>query len=904
MKKINTVSAMALAAAMIVSPSVADAATGAKPDKADTPRNTDSTLDASASTAVDDDPTKADPAAAQSDPQQSEIIVTGTRTTGMRAVDSPAPIQLLSNEALTRTGQPDLIQSLAQNLPSIQVQAFGGDLQAHNLQMKLRGLSPNHTLILINGKRRHGTANVSVAGGPYGGSAAPDLSFITPQSIDHVEVLQDGAAAQYGTDAIAGVINIIQKKADHGGVIDVTGGAYFDGGGKTYSVVGNIGFAPIENAYVNLTVEKKRKGFSFRGDINPQVYGTNATATKYQTLYPAIKNLPYYPYTNRILGDPEVFQTNVLFNAGYEIGNFELYSFGNYGHKYARAYENVRTPDVITSSTGTPFYPGGFQPLEAVRETDYSISGGFRGTLGNMTFDFASTYGDDFVGVFVENSGNAQLYKATGFTPTEFHNGDFKASQWSNTLDLTHTFDIGLAKPLTAAAGLEWRRETYGIVSGDPASYYGGGAQSFFGYSPNDAGDYHRTNFSQYLDLSLNPVEAWLVDGAVRHEHYSDFGDTTVFKLTSRYDFTKSMAIRGTVSTGFRAPTLAEGFYSGINVAPSGISGVLPANTAAGAALGFGGLKPEKSNNYSLGLTFSPSPRVNFTLDGYWITIRDRIVISSSFYGFYGQYCPAGYTGSNQNRCQPYNQDNYLTYNQQAVYNAVAGALGGTIPSYVLLDVNGERNIDGTVSVQTFVNGVKMETKGADFTASYNMDTGSAGTIDWSFVANYTANKVLGINPLPGALYVNKADPRRSALINRYSVVQLENSTPKVRATLGAFWKLDRFSINIRESYYSRVYALETTPGNSPLKGADIQVPVNAAFITDLEAGIQVSPGLKVAAGANNLFDHYPTERSYTNIRQPQLVAGSRSFSSNLYPTISPYGINGGFYYLRASLKF
>ena len=203
-----------------------------------------------------------------------------------------------------------------------------------------------------------------------------------------------------------------------------------------------------------------------------------------------------------------------------------------------------------------------------------------------------------------------------------------------------------------------------------------------------------------------------------------------------------------------------------------------------------------------------------------------------------------------------------------------------------------------------FVNGVKMETKGADFTASYNMDTGSAGTIDWSFVANYNANKVLGINPLPGALYVNKADPRRSALINRYSVVQLENSTPKVRATLGAFWKLDRFSINIRESYYSRVYALETTPGNSPLKGADIQVPVNAAFITDLEAGIQVSPGLKVAAGANNLFDHYPTERSYTNIRQPQLVAGSRSFSSNLYPTISPYGINGGFYYVKATYTF
>lgn len=176
------------------------------------------------------EPAPSDTPAAGETASEGAIIVTGTRTTGMRAADSPAPIQLLDSDALKRTGQPDLVQSLAQNLPSIQVQAFGSDLQAHNLQMKLRGLSPNHTLILINGKRRHGTANVSVAGGPFGGSAAPDMSFILPDSIDHVEVLQDGAAAQYGTDAIAGVVNIIQKKADHGGVINLTGGGYYDGG--------------------------------------------------------------------------------------------------------------------------------------------------------------------------------------------------------------------------------------------------------------------------------------------------------------------------------------------------------------------------------------------------------------------------------------------------------------------------------------------------------------------------------------------------------------------------------------------------------------------------------------------------------------------------------------------------
>ncbi|RYE97968.1 MAG: TonB-dependent receptor, partial [Oxalobacteraceae bacterium] len=205
----------------------------------------------------------------------------------MRAADSPAPIQLLGSDALQRTGSPDLLTSLAQNLPSIQAQSFGSDLQAHNLQLKLRGLSPNHTLILVNGKRRHGTANVSVAGGPYGGSAAPDISFIVPDSIDHVEVLQDGAAAQYGTDAIAGVINFIQKKTDHGISANATGGQYYDEGGETYAIGANIGLAPFEGAYLNISAQKKHKDFSFRGDINPQ-------AINLLQKYPQIGNLPGY----------------------------------------------------------------------------------------------------------------------------------------------------------------------------------------------------------------------------------------------------------------------------------------------------------------------------------------------------------------------------------------------------------------------------------------------------------------------------------------------------------------------------------------------------------------------------------------------------------------------------------
>jgi iron complex outermembrane receptor protein len=839
------------------------------------------------------------------------IIITGTRTTGMKAADSPAPIQLLGSEALQRTGSPDLLTSLAQNLPSIQAQSFGSDLQAVNLQLKLRGLSPNHTLILVNGKRRHGTANVSVAGGPFGGSAAPDISFIAPDSIDHVEVLQDGAAAQYGTDAIAGVINFIQKKADHGGTFNATGGQYYDEGGKTYSIGGNLGLAPFEGAYLNISAQKKHKGFSFRGDVNPQAIALAGT-------YPEIKNLPGYPYTNRIAGDPKVDQTIVNYNAGYEFGDFELYSFGSYGHKKASAYENTRPPTTVVSGAGTiaaggiagvPFYPAGFAPQESVDETDYSFTGGLKGNFGGTTFDIASTYGKDFVGVYVLNSANAQLYRDTGSTPTTFHDGDFFNTQWSNTLDLTHEFDIGLTVPVTIAGGLEYRHETYGIKAGDPASYYGGGAQSFFGYSPNDAGTYKRNNFSQYLDVSMKPLEKWLVDGAVRHEHYSDFGNTTVFKLTTRYDFTEAFALRGTVSTGFRAPTLAEGGYSGINVGPSSVGGVIPPSSAAAAALGFGGLKPEKSTNFSLGVVFNPAPNFTITVDAYQITIRNRIMTSSTFAGFTGNRCPAGYAGSNAAACVPYDADKYQINNQAAVLSAINAALGGSatdnaIPSYVLFLPDGvTRATDGSVTVQSFVNGVKMRTRGVDVMANYNADLGQMGKLDVTLTGNYNANKVLSINPLPSALYSSTVNPGLTQLIDTGSVVELEHSTPKFRATLNALWSWDKFTVNARESFYSEVYLLETARAG-PDAGNLIKVPVKSAFITDLEIGYQILEPIKISIGANNLFNKYPTQRSNEFIRAAELANKERGYSTDKYPNFSPYGINGGYYYVRANFKF
>jgi iron complex outermembrane receptor protein len=845
--------------------------------------------------------------AAAADDEGGAIIVTGTRTTGMKAADSPAPIQILGSDMLKRTGSPDLIQSLAQNLPQIQAQGFGSDLAALSPAMKLRGLSPNHTLILVNGKRRHGTANLNVSGGPFGGGAAPDTSYILSDSIDHVEVLTDGAAAQYGTDAIAGVVNFIQKKANHGGDLSVTGGHYMDQGGGNYDVSGNIGIEPVEGAYLNITAETKYKKHSFRGDIDPRVSGTNATAVGNLAKYPALSSATNYPYVNRIAGDPEVKQTVASYNAGYEWNGFEVYSFGSYGKKIARAYENYRTPAQVVSSSGAALFPSGFSPLEMIDETDYQVTGGFKGAISDTHFDLATQFSKDQIGVNVQDSANAEYYKAFGVTPTQFHDGDFATTMWDTTLDLSRAVDVGLAGPLNVAAGLEYRRESYQIKAGDPASYYGGGAQSFFGYGPTNASYNSRRNFAQYLDLSVKPTKQWLVDGAVRHEHFSDFGNTTVFKLTSRYDFNPMIAVRGTVSTGFRAPTLAEEYYSGINVGPSSVSGVLQANSAAAKALGFTGLKPEKSTSFSAGVVLNPTPKLTITIDAYQTTIFHRIIISSSFYGFRGSYCPSSFynaagTSPTLSGCVAnYSSDLYNLYNQSAVYNAVSTALGGSIPSYIQTNTGtGGFNTSGSVSVQTFANGVNMRTRGIDFLATYPTELPSGlGRVDWSLSANYNANKVLQIAALPSALYVSTTNAAASALISKYDVSNLQDTTPKFRATLGGFWRAGKFSANLRESFYAASALLTTdTAGN------DFREHIHSAFITDLELSYDLFKNVKLTAGANNLTNHYPTQINYEAIRKGYLASGSSSYASSVYPTFSPYGINGGSYYGRVTVKW
>jgi iron complex outermembrane receptor protein len=794
------------------------------------------------------------------------VVVTGTRTTGLRAVDSAAPVQSLGADILKRTGSVDLAHSLAQQVPSLQALSFGSDSQAFNQTYRLYGLSPNQALVLVDGKRRHNTANVNVSGGPFSGGAAPDISYIPISSVDHVEVLQDGAAAQYGTDAIAGVVNIILKKNHSGGNLSATAGQYEDGGGLNTDISGNLGLEPIDKAYLNLSFESHFHGNSFRGDVDPRIVQTTASGAALVKAYPGILSFPGYPYVNYIAGDGMLQQTVGTLTAGYEVSPaLKLYMDGSAGYKLGRAYENYRPPNVALYN-GVPAYPGGFSPQENFREQDFGITLGAKGAVGDSTYDLSSTYGRNFDGSYVIGTLNNTLYANTGASPHNFHDGNFIATQWTNNLDLTHSFNLGMPERLVLAAGAEFRIDSYQLQAGDLYSYTLSGAASFFGYGPSNAGYHQRSNYSFYADAALTPIKGLKLDGAVRYEDYTDFGNTTVFKGTARYDFNDAIALRGTASTGFRAPTLEEEFYSGINVGPTSVSGVFAPNSPGATFLGVGGLKPEKSTNYSVGLVTHFLPRLTMTLDGYAIKITDRIVQSGNFYGYNG----------NPN---------------VVVSPSVISALKA---SGVPIDPAILASAAGTVAIQTFVNGADTQTYGMDYVATYPLDLGADGHMDLSLSGNYNSTNITRVAKPPSNV------AQSVVLLDQNARSFIEDSSPKFSLTFSDYYTLGKWSFNLRETFYGASYIYEQDPVLPQYDKNEIK----PAVITDLDISYQLPHGIKVSAGANNLFDVYPTKKS-SLFRQGQFNTNNSAYASSMYPSnFSSFGFNGGAYYGKIVWSF
>jgi iron complex outermembrane receptor protein len=762
-----------------------------------------------------------DAAAAGEPASLDEVVVTGTREQNVKARDSVAPIDVIPAAALVATGATDLRDALERTIPSLNRQSFGGDLGNLTDSIQLRGLSPDHVLILVNGKRRHTTASIYADGGPLQGSAPVDIDLIPISAIDHIEVLRDGAAAQYGSDAIAGVINIILKSADHGGGASVLAGEYYKRDGFTGDVGADAGTTLGEDGFFHLSADYLHHDHSVRSGADSRTGVVD----------------------NLIFGDPLINRISAAYNAGKSLANgaVEVYSFATYAHRDAESYENYRLPTVLPA-----VYPTGFSPQETIAENDFSVTVGVKGDeLLGWHWDLASTYGSDDDHFGLVNSGNPSLYAATGSTPTTFDIASFKNSQWTNNLDFVRPFDIGLAGPFNVAFGGEWRRETYKVGPGQPESYIDGGSQSFQGLAPVNAGSYSRNNYAAYVDLAATPVTDWQLDLAGRYEHYSDFGRTTNGKLSTRYDFTPRLAVRATVSTGFRAPSLAQEFFSDLNVSPTGASGQLAARSPAATLLGATQLQPEKSNNFSVGVVAEPIERLHTTLDAYLITIRNRIIDGGTYAG------------------------------AQAI-DALA-ANGITLPP----GIN-----PADVSAVYFSNGANTKTYGADFTADYRSDFGDVGIVDWDGAANYNHTVITRIG----------LDGNGNPLLNAQTASYLATAQPQSKIIVGGTWRLSGWRASLHEirygksvqedSYYSGPNAFSITTFYKSIN--------NPKYVTNIETGYEWSSGFSWVVGANNLFNVYPKE----------LPAAQRYIGTALYDASTGVGIDGGYYYTRVAFKF
>ena len=912
-----------------------------------------------------------------------QVIVTGSRVQGMTAADSAEPVTVVDTTALSQgVGSTDLRQALGTIIPSFTAQQYANDTAEFSLSAALRGLSPNDTLVLVDGHRRHQKANLSVDGGNFSsGSAAPDISLIPQGAIDHVEVLTDGAAAQYGTDAVAGVVNIITKKNSSGGVISGTAGQYYNGEGGTSDLTANIGLPLLgSKGYINITGNQQTHDFTRVGGADPRYInaqgqpvpvGTVGATPNAQgviacsggncipTSGPSAVTGNYnYPNVNLIAGDGEYQLVQGAVQAGINItDDIELYFEGTIAERTAKSHQNDRLPTqniaspgsnqpcsatnpqgyntaqtatggaacafgavagtvgvapiqgsvanpvsgnaftglnskgiVISSGqAGTLFTPGelvqypiGMEPEEGLREVDYQYNTGLRFKLLGFGFDANIGYGKDIDKISTLNSGNRSLFIDTHTSPTNFYDGQFQASQFIGTIDASRTYEVGLASPLTFAWGLEARQDTYSIGAGDPTSYYKEGPQSFPGFAPASVTNQSRKNYAAYIDFAAAPIENLQVDVAGRFEHFTDFGDTQIGKVTARYDFTPAIAVRGTVSTGFRAPTLDEEFYTAVNVSPVAATVQLPADSAAAKILGLPNLKPEISTQYSIGLVVKPLDTITATVDFYSLTLGNRIVSSSTVTSSGG------------------------SINTPLVTSAV-------LADGVSLDPTATQQ-----GVTSFLNGINTLTQGVDLTVSYLSDLDKYGSVRWTLAGNYNNTSISKVAPAPAVLLASNPS---ATFFNQQSLYNFVHSTPNEKVGLTADWSLDEFGATVRETYYGPQHTYA-----SPNSGGEL-IPFNQAGVglTDAEIRYSFTDDIQLVFGGNNLFSIRPDVIGFAPancLTTPGVivtpgttcVAGPNQTNNEAQtagngsvinaPFNSAWNPNGGYYYLRVTYKF
>jgi iron complex outermembrane receptor protein len=803
-----------------------------------------------------------------------QIVVTGTRVRDRSATDTAVPVDVVSSDTLENVGVTEINQTLSVMLPSFNFPRPGlADGTDTIRPATLRGLSPDQTLVLLNSKRRHASSLVNVNGTIGRGAAAVDLNTVPSAIVQSIEVLRDGASAQYGSDAIAGVINLRLKQDSEGGDVmlaygqrdfdydapvaappsgatwpapSATGRDGTDGETLTLSGWKGLGFG--EAGYVTLAAEYKdqkrteRDGYDFRQQY-PLVGGAfdarETTIDRFNAWY----------------GEPELEQTTLFANIGTELASgVEIYSWASYQDRESRSAGFFRR--ALDDRNVIQIYPDGFLPIITPEVQDYSAAGGATWEAADWQLDASLVYGKNEMQFGVENSLNRSMGTAS---PTRFDAGGFDYDQLVLNFSAVRAFAVdALASPLNLATGIEAREEAYSIFAGEPSSYINGGvllpngaptasgAQVFPGFRPQNVTDVDRTAVGAYVDLEANLTEKFLGSAAVRAESYSDFGDNISGKIAARYDFTDSFALRGSMQTGFRAPSLQQQFFA--TTSTNFIAGIpyeitsFPVTDPVARALGAQDLDAEEAVNYSFGavMTFAG---VRLTIDAYRIDIDDRIVLSENL-----------------------TQDNVRQYLESQGFIGIGGG-------------------------RFFINGVDTETTGVDVVLTWAFDSDRAGQFNTTFVANRNNTDVTRVPATAPLAALNPPPP----LFARVNVLTFEEGNPdsKFAATLN--WSRGAFGATLRATLYGD--ALDPDPrltgtAAEPI-GAQDSV-IGSQTLIDLEGRFEPTDRLSLAIGAENLLDEFPDPFPVS-----RNATGNTPFSN-----YAPFGRSGRYLYGRVSFGF
>ncbi|BFM12365.1 TonB-dependent receptor [Simiduia litorea] len=821
-----------------------------------------------------------------------EVVTVGSRTKPRSATDSPVPVDVINADELAKSGSSDMLELLKGTIPSFNVLSQPiSDAASIIRPVNLRGLPSDSTLVLVNGKRRHRSSVIVFQGGGLNkGAQGPDISVIPSVALKQIEVLRDGAAAQYGSDAIAGVMNFVLKDDAEGGSLEVKYGQYGEGDGDTTTIAANIGMPLTSNGFVNASLQWNQADDTVRS--GPSSRDLNLIAD-------GVENVPS---PSMIWGSPKIEDDISFFvNAGLELGNdSEAYLFANHATRSADGGFYFRPPNgrqgVFTwdgnrlianvdgncnlttgpAGTGNPatdpllasiiasdscwavneLYSGGYTPRFVGKVTDSALTAGTRGTfdggfMNDWSYDFSAGIGRSESNFGLNNTLNPSMGPDS---PTNFDTGSYIQQEKTINIDFSHQFG-----DTSVAFGTEWREDSFQIVAGETASWKAGryadldnvisgdpdptntlavftvGSHGFPGFHPDSAGSFERNNYALYTDLEHQLTDGLLVGGALRYEEFSDFGDTLNYKLTFNWSLTDDFAFRGSLGTGFRAPTVGQ--TNVVNSQTTNIEGFGLMNVATLApshpvsvALGAKELTPEESESITLGMVAGFGD-VDVTIDFYQIEVTDRITVTDS----------------------------------KLLDDATRATLPSDMPAADLV---------GTLThFNFFTNDFDTTTKGVDIVATYGTDL-LGGSADFSMAYNY-----------------NETEVDSYTITSAWDVQRLEEELPNHRGNLtwAQYW--GDFSGFLRANYYGEYLAIHADDSSDAITG-------DAAITLDLEVAYNFNENLTVKAGANNLLDQEPMRYTGANGNP------SPSWSGAYYYETSPFGINGSFYYMKASYSF